>query len=197
MRRTSAAFAAAAIVLAGCSAAGPPARLSASPPTLGADEAQAAVLEAGAPPDTTVAVSSTATTAPPEPEPEPTTTTPPAVRVAQLPATPRVVVEPGSMAERLACLRSYEQGAAGYATETGNGYSGAYQYVPSTWAWAASGAASSAAAAGDASTAEALYAYSAGRASAAPDWAQDMATAWALRQPGGPGNWPTMRYCGG
>ena len=32
-----------------------------------------------------------------------------------------------------ACIRSGEQGAAGYATETGNGFSGAYQFTQSTW----------------------------------------------------------------
>lgn len=34
---------------------------------------------------------------------------------------------------RLACIRSYEQGQAGYATNTGNGYSGAYQFLQQTW----------------------------------------------------------------
>lgn len=33
----------------------------------------------------------------------------------------------------LACIRSHEQGAAGYATNTGNGYSGAYQMTPAFW----------------------------------------------------------------
>jgi hypothetical protein len=39
----------------------------------------------------------------------------------------------------LACIRSFEQGGAGYATETANGYSGAYQFTPSTWAGAVTG----------------------------------------------------------
>lgn len=33
----------------------------------------------------------------------------------------------------LACIRSYEQGADGYATDTGNGHYGAYQFDLSTW----------------------------------------------------------------
>ena len=33
----------------------------------------------------------------------------------------------------LACIRSYEQGAAGYATDTGNGFYGAYQFDLPTW----------------------------------------------------------------
>lgn len=33
----------------------------------------------------------------------------------------------------LSCIRRYEQGRAGYATNTGNGYYGAYQFDLSTW----------------------------------------------------------------
>lgn len=33
----------------------------------------------------------------------------------------------------LACIRSYEQGADGYATDTDNGFYGAYQFDWSTW----------------------------------------------------------------
>ena len=33
----------------------------------------------------------------------------------------------------LACIRSYEQGEAGYATDTGNGFGGAYQFDQQTW----------------------------------------------------------------
>jgi len=33
----------------------------------------------------------------------------------------------------LACIRSHEQGRDGYATETGNGQHGAYQFAQSTW----------------------------------------------------------------
>ncbi len=33
----------------------------------------------------------------------------------------------------LACIRRYEQGAAGYATDTGNGFYGAYQFDLATW----------------------------------------------------------------
>ena len=41
------------------------------------------------------------------------------------------------VAATLACIRSVEQGAAGYATETGNGYHGAYQMDQGTWRGAA------------------------------------------------------------
>lgn len=34
----------------------------------------------------------------------------------------------------LACIRNHEQGAAGYGTNTGNGFQGAYQFTPQTWA---------------------------------------------------------------
>lgn len=33
----------------------------------------------------------------------------------------------------LACIRSHEQGRDGYATDTGNGYKGAYQFTDSSW----------------------------------------------------------------
>ncbi len=33
----------------------------------------------------------------------------------------------------MACIRGHEQGAAGYATNTGNGYYGAYQADVGTW----------------------------------------------------------------
>jgi hypothetical protein len=41
--------------------------------------------------------------------------------------------EPATRDALLACIRSYEQGAAGYATDTGNGYYGAYQADQQTW----------------------------------------------------------------
>lgn len=44
--------------------------------------------------------------------------------------------QPGHLDARaalLACIRSYEQGADGYATDTGNGYYGAYQFTLATW----------------------------------------------------------------
>lgn len=41
---------------------------------------------------------------------------------------------PVSVEDLLACIRSYEQGPDGYATDTGNGYYGAYQFDLDTWA---------------------------------------------------------------
>ncbi len=72
--------------------------------------------------------STTATTEPDTPEtvtrPRPATT-----RVADV----APVAPSGGAGGTLACIRSYEQGAAGYATNTGNGYYGAYQFDLATW----------------------------------------------------------------
>lgn len=81
----------------------------------------------------------------------------------------------------LSCIRSHEQGAAGYATETGNGFSGAYQFIPSTWRYAV--------------TLAGYPEWASWRASEAPPHVQD-AAAWALYQEQGYGPWPpAMRYC--
>jgi hypothetical protein len=102
-------------------------------------------------PVTTTTEATTTTT-----EPEPTTTvteapepvvravtTVPTTRTRSAPTT-AVYVAPttvyvgpvaggdGSSAP-LACIRRYEQGAAGYASDTGNGFYGAYQFDLDTW----------------------------------------------------------------
>ena len=42
--------------------------------------------------------------------------------------------QPGYQSDDLlSCIRSHEQGPAGYATDTGNGFYGAYQFTMSTW----------------------------------------------------------------
>lgn len=41
--------------------------------------------------------------------------------------------QPSTRDALLACIRSYEQGAAGYATDTRNGFYGAYQFTLGTW----------------------------------------------------------------
>lgn len=94
---------------------------------------------------------SDAVTSPPTPDQETTTSEPapgtttteatsapprrPAVTVATV--APPVVedesAQSGSRDALLACIRSYEQGADGYATDTGNGYAGAYQFDRQTW----------------------------------------------------------------
>lgn len=84
----------------------------------------------------------------------------------------------------LACIRSHEQGADGYGTETGNGYSGAYQFDPPTWYGAVLGAVD----AGMLDPEDAWYA--AGAASEAPAHVQD-AAAWWLYLQRGFGPWPT------
>jgi hypothetical protein len=81
------------------------------------------------------------------PEPAPAVTTPVTTPVTRRPTT-TTVYEPPSPQSRttgrgseppandapLACIRSWEQGAAGYASDTGNGYYGAYQFDLATWA---------------------------------------------------------------
>jgi hypothetical protein len=57
---------------------------------------------------------------PPSPEPPP-----PAPKPVQATTAPSGGV--------LACIRRYEQGSAGYLTNTGNGYYGAYQFNLATW----------------------------------------------------------------
>lgn len=74
----------------------------------------------------------------------------------------------------LACIRSYEQGGAGYATDTGNGFYGAYQFDLPTWR--------SVGGAGNPAHASA---------------AEQDARAWALYQSRGLAPWPTpARRCG-
>lgn len=86
-----------------------------------------------------------------------------------------------SNGDLLACIRSYEQGAAGYGTNTGNGYYGAYQFDQSTW---------------DNAVTNAGHPEWAGRrASEAPPEIQD-AAAWQLYTERGLGPWPTpQRNC--
>lgn len=74
----------------------------------------------------------------------------------------------------LACIRSYEQGAEGYATDTGNGYFGAYQFDLQTWRSVGGS----------------------GNPAHASPTEQD-ARAWALYQSRGLAPWPTpARRCG-
>jgi len=74
----------------------------------------------------------------------------------------------------LACIRSYEQGDAGYATDTGNGYAGAYQFDRQTWASVGG---------------------TGNPAHASP--AEQDARAWALYESRGLSPWPTpARRCG-
>lgn len=119
----------------------------------------------------------------PIPVPSPVDTTPlPAVNDLPPDAKPAL----------LACIRSYEQGAAGYATDTGNGYEGAYQFHPYTWGGEARG--------GPKGTTGAVTRaghpeWAASRASDAPPYVQD-AAAWKLYTESGLAPWPTpARAC--
>jgi hypothetical protein len=93
----------------------------------------------------------------------------------------------GDLAATLECIRSFEQGAAGYATNTGNGYYGAYQFSPQTWG-------------GDVDHTGAVtragHPEWAGRLpSEAPAGVQDAAAAQLLSE-SGLGSWPTpARLC--
>lgn len=97
---------------------------------------------------------------------------------------PTVVLSPPSagVSDTLACIRSYEQGAAVYATNTGNGHYGAYQFNQATW---------------DGAVARAGYPeWSGRRASDAPPEVQDAAAAQLLSERGLQ-PWPTPnRLCG-
>lgn len=64
------------------------------------------------------------------PEVEAPTPTPPPPPVKPVERTTAPQKPAGGV---LACIRSYEQGAAGYRTNTGNGYFGAYQFDLPTW----------------------------------------------------------------
>lgn len=72
-------------------------------------------------------------------EPEPTTTVAPVIPPPTAPARslqPVTTTPVGAVLAygELAAIRACEQGTAGYATNTGNGYYGAYQFSLSTWA---------------------------------------------------------------
>lgn len=61
------------------------------------------------------------------------TTTTAVVRRTTTTARPTQLAPVVHDASLLACIRSWEQGAGGYATDTGNGFYGAYQFTLSTW----------------------------------------------------------------
>lgn len=70
---------------------------------------------------------------------EPTTTTAPVIVPTTAPArslqpVATTAVGPLLAYGELAAIRACEQGTAGYATNTGNGYYGAYQFSLATWA---------------------------------------------------------------
>jgi hypothetical protein len=98
-------------------------------------------------------------------------------------------VEATPPVDTLACIRNLEQGAAGYATNTGNGYYGAYQFSSSTGAWAVAGA-------GYDGSDKAKPDYTARTANLWPPAVQDAAVTWVLTTPNGIGHWPTpARLC--
>ncbi len=76
-------------------------------------------------------VETTSTTAEIIPETVPVTR----VRATVPATTARTTAERtgGGAGGTLACIRYYEQGEDGYATDTGNGYYGAYQFDMQTW----------------------------------------------------------------
>jgi Transglycosylase-like domain len=79
-----------------------------------------------------------------------------------------------------ACIRDHESGD-NYADNTGNGYSGAYQFMPSTWDEAVSGAGYSQ--------------YANGEAYAAPPAVQNAAALWLYDRDGW-APWSTRYVCG-
>jgi hypothetical protein len=79
-----------------------------------------------------------------------------------------------------ACIRRLESGN-NYAANTGNGYFGAYQFLPGTWNSAVSGAGHPR--------------YENGRADLAPAAVQDAAAVW-LQVHSGWSQWSTASRCG-
>lgn len=79
-----------------------------------------------------------------------------------------------------ACIRDHESGD-NYAEDTGNGYSGAYQFLPGTWNAAVTGAG--------------YPQYANGEAYEAPPSVQDAAAQW-LQAHEGWGQWSTAAGCG-
>lgn len=115
------------------------------------------------------------------PPPAPTTTTAPTTTPPPPEVVPTTIAGPDpAVAATLACIRSVEQGAAGYATETGNGFSGAYQFSLSTWHGAV--------------TRAGLPEWAAQRASEAPPWVQDAAAALLFSERG-LAPWPPAWGC--
>ena len=103
-----------------------------------------------------------------------TTTRPPVTQPKAIPSPARAL---GAV---WACIRAHESGGD-YATNTGNGYTGAYQMLPHTWDVAVSGAG--------------WPQYANGRADLAPPAVQDSAAVW-LQARYGWGQWSTAAGCG-
>ncbi|MGH8980798.1 MAG: transglycosylase family protein [Acidimicrobiales bacterium] len=126
-------------------------------------------------------------TAPP-PAPPPAPPAPPAAPVpVPAPPPPQPVVTAASFTDATstatrdwACIRDHESGDD-YAEDTGNGYSGAYQFLPSTWNESVSGAGYSS--------------YANGEAFEAPPAVQDAAALW-LYDHDGWSPWSTRYVCG-
>lgn len=159
---------------------------SCAPPQVAAPRAREAVSAVGptdeATTTTEAATTTTTTAAPPVTRPDglagPAGEGGPANGALRTPEGP----PPSAGADLLACIRSYEQGADGYATETGNGHHGAYQFDQPTWDGAVAGAG---------------YPEWVGlRAGDAPPYVQDAAASWLVGRRGLQ-PWPTpSRYCG-
>lgn len=98
---------------------------TAAQPTTSAPEVDSlgATTTSGAGPTSTSTIPSTTTTVTTVMQVEPE----PVVRPQ------RAADGPGLGSDLLACIRSYEQGEAGYRTDTGNGFYGAYQFDLPTW----------------------------------------------------------------
>lgn len=114
--------------------------------------------------------------APESPPPSPSPPVQPVV--AQRPAVRGSSSSLGSVG---ACIRWHESGD-NYSANTGNGYYGAWQFLPSTW--------------NEAMTTLGFPAYANGRADLAPPWLQNQAAVW-LHSTDGWNPWPqTSVMCG-
>jgi hypothetical protein len=81
------------------------------------------------PPEVRAALSSYLSPPPPPPPPRPAAPRP---QPAPAPPAPRVEAGQSAPSGFLACVRQRESGG-NYSINTGNGYYGAYQFLPSTW----------------------------------------------------------------
>ena len=95
-------------------------------------------------------------------------------------SSPPVLAPAESYSSIWACIRERESGGD-YSTNTGNGYSGAYQFLPGTWNAAVTGAG--------------YPQYANGEAWEAPPYVQDAAAQW-LQIHSGWGQWSTAAGCG-
>lgn len=144
-------------------------------------------LSGSAPPPPAPPPHAAASPAPPAPPPPPPPPPPPAPVMAPVAPSQPALVASYSSTDGLstttpdwACIRNHESGD-NYAENTGNGYSGAYQFMASTWNEAVSGAG--------------YPQYANGAAYESPPAVQNAAALWLYHREGW-SPWSTRYVCG-